>query len=104
MRQITSLLPIATIVTYTSSGFSSLRASRERPATSILSMAASMEAARRLTLAWGIHSVPIAPLNSMDEMSTFACEVAEKEVSLQRATRSWLPPVLRSAGPGQRTC
>jgi pyruvate kinase len=79
MRQVTSLLPIATIVTYTSSGSSSLRASRERPATSILSMAASMETARRLTLAWGIHSVPIAPLNSMDEMSTFACEVAERE-------------------------
>jgi pyruvate kinase len=79
MRQVTSLLPIATIVTYTSSGSSSLRASRERPATSILSMAASMETARRLTLAWGIHSVPIPPLHSMDEMSAFACEVAERE-------------------------
>ena len=27
-----------------------------------------METARRLTLAWGIHSVPITPLNSMDEI------------------------------------
>jgi pyruvate kinase len=42
-------------------------------------MAATMETARRLTLAWGIHSVPITPLNSMDEMSAFACEVAERE-------------------------
>jgi pyruvate kinase len=79
MRQVTTLLPIAAIVTYTSSGSSSLRASRERPATSILSMAASMETARRLTLAWGIHSVPIPPLNTMDEMSTFASAVAERE-------------------------
>jgi pyruvate kinase len=32
MRQVTGLLPIAAVVTYTSSGSSSLRASRERPA------------------------------------------------------------------------
>jgi pyruvate kinase len=79
MRQVTSLLPIAAIVTYTSSGSSSLRASRERPPTSILSMADTVETARRLTLAWGIHSVPIEPLNSIDEMSAFAGEVAERE-------------------------
>ena len=36
------------VVTYTSSGSSSLRASRERPATSILSMAASVDHAQRL--------------------------------------------------------
>jgi pyruvate kinase len=42
-------------------------------------MAATAETARRLTLAWGIHSVPITPLESMDEMSAFACEVAERE-------------------------
>ena len=53
MRQATGLLPVAAIVTYTSSGSSSLRASRERPAAPILSMAASVATARRLTLAWG---------------------------------------------------
>ena len=53
MRQATSLLPLAAIVTYTTSGSSSLRASRERPAASILSMAAGVETARRLTLAYG---------------------------------------------------
>jgi pyruvate kinase len=40
MRQVTRLLPIAAIVTYTTSGSSSLRATRERPAASMLSMAA----------------------------------------------------------------
>jgi pyruvate kinase len=61
------------------SGSSSLRASRERPATSILSMAASIETARRLTLAWGVHSVEVPAINTLDEMSTFACETALKE-------------------------
>ena len=69
MRLATGLLPIAAVVTYTNSGSSSLRASRERPATSILSMAASVETARRLTLAWGIHSVQVPTIGSLDEMS-----------------------------------
>jgi len=79
MRLATDLLPIAAVVTYTSSGSSSLRASRERPATSILSMAASVETARRLTIAWGIHSVEVPAISSVDEMSSFACETALKE-------------------------
>jgi len=76
---VTSLLPVAAIVTYTTSGSSSLRASRERPAASILSMAASVETARRLTLAWGIHSVQVPAINSLDEMSAYACETALRE-------------------------
>jgi pyruvate kinase len=79
MRQATSLLPIAVTVTYTISGSSSLRASRERPPTPILSMAASVETARRLTLSWGVHSVQVPPISSVDEMSAFACEVALRE-------------------------
>ena len=79
MRQITSLLPVAAIVTYTTSGSSSLRASRERPAASILSMSAGIETARRLTLAWGVHSVQVPAINSLDEMSAYACETALRD-------------------------
>jgi pyruvate kinase len=42
-------------------------------------MAASVETARRLTLAWGIHSIEVPAISSLDEMSTFACETALKE-------------------------
>ncbi len=76
MGQATSLLSIAAIVTYTTSGASSLRAARERPAAPILSMASSAETARRLTLAWGTHSVQVQAVGTLDEMSTRACEVA----------------------------
>jgi pyruvate kinase len=79
MRLATDLMPIAAVVTYTASGSSSLRASRERPATSILSMAASIETARRLTVAWGIHSIEVPAINTLDEMSAFACETALNE-------------------------
>jgi pyruvate kinase len=42
-------------------------------------MAASVETARRLTLAWGIHSIEVPAINTLDEMSTFACETALNE-------------------------
>jgi pyruvate kinase len=79
IREVTRLLPIAAVVTYTSSGSSSLRASRERPATSILSMADNTETARRLTLAWGVHSIQVPAIKSIDDMRAFACEAAVKE-------------------------
>ncbi|MBR0934378.1 pyruvate kinase [Bradyrhizobium jicamae] len=79
IREATRLLPIAAVVTYTTSGSSSLRASRERPAASILSMATSRKIARRLTLGWGLHSVEAAAVASVDEMSIRACEAAIRE-------------------------
>ena len=79
MRQATALLPIAAIVTYTTSGSSSLRASHERPASPILSMAANTETARRLTLGWGVHSVEVSALGTVDEMSAYASQVALRE-------------------------
>ncbi len=75
----TGLLPVAVVVTYTSSGSSSLRVARERLAAPILSMAASAETARRLTLAWGVHSVQVPAIGTLDEMSAFACETALRE-------------------------
>ncbi|HYZ34452.1 MAG TPA: pyruvate kinase [Crenalkalicoccus sp.] len=79
LRQVTGLLPVAAVVTYTSSGASSLRAARERPAAPILSMAASPRTARRLTLAWGVHSVEVPAIGTLDEMSAQACEAALRE-------------------------
>ena len=76
IREATRLLPIAAVVTYTTSGASSLRASRERPSSSILSMASSLGVARRLTLGWGLHSVEVPQIASVDEMSAYACKAA----------------------------
>ncbi len=57
LRTVTATLPIAAIVTYTSSGYTSLRAARERPAAPILSLSAQPQVARRLALVWGVHPV-----------------------------------------------
>jgi pyruvate kinase len=79
MREATRLMPVAAVVTYTTSGSSSMRASRERPAAPILSMATSTKTARRLTLSWGLHSVEAPRISSVDEMSVHACDVAVQE-------------------------
>jgi pyruvate kinase len=42
-------------------------------------MASGVEVARRLSLAWGLHSVEVPKIESIDEMSAFACETAIKE-------------------------
>jgi len=79
MRRAVSLLQAAAIVCYTSSGCSSLRAARERPESPVLSLTPSLATARRLALAWGVHSVHIGDVQDVDQMTQIACEVARSE-------------------------
>jgi pyruvate kinase len=79
MRRAVALLHAAAIVCYTSSGHTSLRAARERPESPILSLTPSLATARRLALVWGVHSVHIADVADVDQMTERACEVARGE-------------------------
>ena len=79
MRLAVSLLHATAIVCYTSSGHTSLRAARERPEAPILSLTPRIETARRLALAWGVHSVHIADVADVGEMTASACGVARRE-------------------------
>lgn len=79
LRRIAHTLKIAAIVTYTSSGFSALRAARERPEAPILSLTPNIDTARRLALVWGIHSVHSEDIRRVQEMVDKACSVSLKE-------------------------
>lgn len=72
-------VPAAAIVCYTSSGHTSLRAARERPEAPILSLTPNIEVARRQALAWGVHSVQIADVGDVGEMTAIACEIARRK-------------------------
>lgn len=76
LRRVASTLPVAATVTYTSSGFTSLRAARERPEASILSMTPNIATARRLALVWGVHSVHTPDIKNVDEMVEHARHTA----------------------------
>jgi pyruvate kinase len=79
VRRTVSLLQAKAIVSYTSSGHTSLRMARERPESPILSLTPNIETARRLTLAWGVHSVHIQEVSSVGEMTDLACASARSE-------------------------
>jgi pyruvate kinase len=70
----------AVIVTYTHSGSTAIRMSRERPVTPLMALTPSLERARRMSLAWGLHCVRTDDTpHSMEEMSEWACDYARRE-------------------------
>lgn len=82
LRHISNLLHTPVVITYTSSGSTSIRAARERPEAPILSLTPEQHIARRLGLVWGIHSVYIEKRErevSMNEVINTACKTAVKE-------------------------
>lgn len=78
-RRIAETLPVAATVTYTSSGFSALRAARERPKAPILSLTPNLSTARRLSVAWGVHALQGADPRLVQQMVDDACRAALRE-------------------------
>jgi pyruvate kinase len=79
MRSAAALLPVAAIVTHTTSGSTALRAARERPAAPILCLTPDMSIARRMALAWGVHAVRINETARVAEIVQYACATASRE-------------------------
>ena len=76
LRQVSALLaPVATVA-YTASGFSTLRAARERPPAPILGLTPHLSTARRLALVWGVHPVPFEEVHDVKEMIEHAARAA----------------------------
>jgi len=79
LRSVTQIIGAVATVTYTTSGYTSLRAARERPTAPILSITPALSTARRLALVWGVHSTVSPDITNVDEMVTAACETALRE-------------------------
>ena len=78
-RQVAETLRCAAIVTFTSSGSTSLRAARERPLVPVLALTPTIEIARRLALVWGLHCVCTADARDFYDMVERACDIARSE-------------------------
>ena len=78
-HQVADTIGAAAIVTYTTSGSTTLRAARERPAQPILGITSDLETARRLSLTCGVHSVHTADVRDFDEMVRKAVAAAALE-------------------------
>ena len=79
MRRAVALLQARAIVCFTHSGHTSLRAARERAEAPILSVTPLQATARRLALAWGVHSMHVEDASSVEQMSGMAGELACRE-------------------------
>lgn len=78
-RQIAHTIRAAAIVTYTTSGSTTLRAARERPDVPILCLTQRAETARRLALCWGVHAVITADIDNFADMVQKAVFSARQE-------------------------
>ncbi|HXE40470.1 MAG TPA: pyruvate kinase [Azonexus sp.] len=79
LRGIAEVIKPAATITYTESGFTALRAARERPTTPILGLTPHFSSARRLALVWGIHAVPFGRVSGVGDMVIQATQVACRE-------------------------
>jgi len=78
-RQVARTISAACIVTFSSTGSTTLRASRERPTVPILGLTARTDTARRLALVWGVHSVETTECQTFRDMVSNAIRDAREE-------------------------
>jgi pyruvate kinase len=74
--QTADLIDAAVIVTYTTSGYTTLRLARERPSTPIIGLTAVLATARLLALVWGVRPVHARDCTNFEDMVDHAAEVA----------------------------
>jgi pyruvate kinase len=74
-KQVAITIEAKAIVTYTGSGSTALRASRERPETPLLVLTPNIGTARRLSMVWGLNCVYSPDAVNFQDMIDKACNV-----------------------------
>lgn len=78
-RQSARTIAAAAIVTYTTTGSTTLRAARERPEVPVLALTPSPATARRLSLVWGVYCVATEDAGDIEDMVRKACDAARRQ-------------------------
>ncbi|HLN24412.1 MAG TPA: pyruvate kinase [Patescibacteria group bacterium] len=78
-RQVAHTLSVAAVVTFTSSGSTTLRAARERPDVPVLCLTTDVTVARQMAMVWGVHSVVAPEVHSFAEMVAVALRVSHEQ-------------------------
>lgn len=78
-HQVAETIDAAAIITYTTSGSTTLRAARERPEVPLLCLTSKLETARRLVLSFGVHSVHTADIHDFNEMVQKATQIIVRD-------------------------
>ncbi len=78
-RQVAETILATCIITYTTSGSTTMRAARERPRVPILCITSTDRTARRLAMVWGVHAIHIAQEQRFSAVVMRATELARQE-------------------------
>ncbi|MBO6946982.1 MAG: pyruvate kinase [Rhodospirillales bacterium] len=78
-RQVADTISAAAVVTFSTTGSTTIRAARERPVVPILGLTPRVDTARRSALIWGVHSVQTQDCHTFREMVTKAIHAAKTE-------------------------
>ncbi|ODN69139.1 Pyruvate kinase [Methylobrevis pamukkalensis] len=103
-RTIAETMNLAAIVCFTSSGATGMRLARERPWTRIIALSPRQDTARRLQMAWGLHTVVCEDAEMLADLVQIAARVAGDEALPTPASGSSSPPACRCAPPARPTC
>jgi pyruvate kinase len=79
VHEVTHTIRARAIVCWTGSGSTGLRAARERPEAPIVALTPSVETARRLSIAWGLHCVLTEDAHDLDDVVERAARIAYEE-------------------------
>ncbi|MDD9906228.1 MAG: pyruvate kinase [Rhodospirillaceae bacterium] len=86
-RQVAHTLSATAIVTFTTSGSTTLRAARERPEVPIIGLTPNVKTARRLSVVWGVHTVHSSDARDFQDMVTKASHFAVADGFAQESDR-----------------
>jgi pyruvate kinase len=78
-RQVAETIEAVAVVTYTTSGSTTLRMARERPEVPIMCLTSKLETARRMVLSFGVHAVHTADVHDFSEMVLKAVQIAKRD-------------------------
>lgn len=100
-RQVADTIGADAIVTYTTSGSTALRASRERPKKPVLVLTPNLRTARRLAMTWGLHCVHTQDARSFQDMIDKACYWAYKTEMVDVGARIIIMAGMPFGSPGK---
>lgn len=85
--QVATTVHAQAIVTFTTSGSTALRQSRQRPLVPVLGLTPDIQVARRLVLTWGIHAISAAGVEEFGTMIEKATDLARQHGFVQVGER-----------------
>ena len=79
VHEVTQTIHARAIICWTTSGSTALRAARERSEAPIIVLTPNLQTARRMSLAWGLHSIHTEDAHDMDDVVDRATRFAFQE-------------------------